>query len=63
MTQSFHLEQYAKIEAIKARVEAMKVANDQRKIQDYSIAYDDIHFFQAEQELNQIAEKLTEKTP
>lgn len=40
-------------------VEAMKVANARRLIQDQSPAYDENHFFQKEQELVNIEQQLT----
>ncbi|HDY89360.1 MAG TPA: hypothetical protein ENH82_14750 [bacterium] len=48
----------AEMEAIKARIEAMKVANDRKDLPSEAPAYDQGHFFTAEQELINIADRL-----
>lgn len=47
----------AQIEAVKARIEAMKVCNTQRD----EALYDETHFFHAETELEGLSKKLIQE--
>lgn len=48
----------ARVDAVKARVAGLQAANAQRAVSGDSPAYDERHFFQAESELNELADEM-----
>ena len=51
----------AEMEAVRARIEGMKVENELRYQQDLSYAYGGNHFKEAEEDLMKIADRLRDE--
>lgn len=55
------LKRFGLITAIRAEIEGMKIANEERLIYEYSVAYDDSQFFKKSEEIKRILRATEEE--